>query len=112
MRVAPEDLRPGDFVAVLYQVVEFPSFFWFDAPLTERHEPVRMRCLPADGGQPLKVKAVCLPFVFAKHPCGRRQTLDVRAVQLARLDGEYARKVWKHLRGDRPPGDLLAALNA
>jgi hypothetical protein len=96
--VAPEDLRRGNFVAVLNEVVEFPSFFWCDSVPTDRGELVRARYLPAGGGMPLKVKAICLPFVFVKPPSGPSQTIDVRKVQLVRLEKCYAKTVWKKLR--------------
>src|SRR6185312_5453292 len=40
---APEDLRRGDFVAVLSEVVELPSFLWCDVSASERGELVRIR---------------------------------------------------------------------
>jgi hypothetical protein len=99
--VAPEDLCCGDYVAVLNEVAELPSFFWCDTPTSERHEPVRMRCLPSKGGAPLKIKAICLPFVFVKSPSGKGETLDIRRTQLARLDKRYGKTVWKAL-GKQP----------
>jgi len=96
--VAPEDLMRGDCVAVLNEVVEFPSFFWCDSVLSERHELVRMRCLPANSGTPLKVKAICLPFVFVKSPIGEYEAIDIRQVQLVRLKKHYAKTVWKNIR--------------
>jgi hypothetical protein len=93
--VAPEDLKCGDFVGVLSQVVEFPSFFWCESFASERDEVVRVRYLPAQGGVPRKIKAVCLPFIYAQTPCGQGQILDVRQVQLVRLRRRYAKTVWK-----------------
>lgn len=96
--VAPEDLQRGDFVAILHEVAEYPSFFWMDAVPCERDAMVRVRCLPADSGQPLKVKAICLPFLFVESPRRRLRTLDVRQVQLARLTRRYAKTVWTAFR--------------
>lgn len=96
--VAPEDLRCGDFVAVLNEVVEFPSFFWCDWESGDRDEPVRVRCAPAEPGTPWKIKTICLPFVFVKSPMGLYQTIDVRQVHLVRLTKRYAGTVWKTLR--------------
>ena len=40
------------------------------------NEPVRIQWRPDDGGMPLKIKAICLPYVFAKAPTGHRRILD------------------------------------
>ncbi|MBX7166831.1 MAG: hypothetical protein K1X74_10910 [Pirellulales bacterium] len=100
--IAPEDLRRGDFVAVLSEIVELPSFLWNDTWPSGRDELVRLRCLPAEGRIPQKVKAVCLPFVFVKLPCGKFQTIDIRLTKLVRLEEEYARTVWKAMKPRRP----------
>jgi hypothetical protein len=96
--VAPEDLKRGDRVAILTEVVEFPSFYWFEGSLGERDELVRVRCIPAGSGLPLKVKAICLPFVLVKTPSGDRETVDVRKVQLVRLNKGYAKEVIRYHR--------------
>jgi len=96
--VAPEDLRCGDFVAILSELIELPSFFWDNTVPSERGELVRLRRLPTDERAPLQVKAICLPFVFVQWPSGRCQTLDVRLETLARLERGYAKQVWKSLR--------------
>lgn len=97
-RVAPEDLRRGDFVGILSETVELPSFFWCDTLPCARSELVRISYLPTEGRVPLKVESICLPFVFVKLPGGQYQTLDVRLTSLARLEKEYAKTVWKALR--------------
>lgn len=96
--LAGEDLRCGDFVAILHEIVEWPSFFWTcDPQLLPPDELVRLTCRSSDGGTPLKVKAISPPFVFVKKPCGQHLTLDVRQHRLARLSPEYARIAWKTL---------------
>ena len=97
--VAAEDLECGDFVAVLDQIFEFASFMWSTDPhMLPPHEPVRILCRPSDSGRPLKVKAICLPFVFVKPPRGKHKTLDVRQCRFVRLNQHYAKKVWRKLR--------------
>jgi hypothetical protein len=96
--VAPEDLERGNFVAILNEVFEFPSFMWCDCVPAERDQLVRLRCLPMHAGVPLRIKSLCLPFVFVKSPFGHYQTVDVRKVQLVRLKDTYAKTVWKALR--------------
>jgi hypothetical protein len=96
--VAPEDLQRGNFVAILNEVFEFPSFMWCDCMPGERDQLVRLRCLPTHAGVPLRIKSLCLPFVFVKSPYGYYQSMDVRKVQLVRLEDCYAKCVWKTLR--------------
>lgn len=96
--VAPEDVRCGDFVSILNEVVEYPSFLWWcDPQLLAPNEPVRVKWRAPDEGTPLKVKAICLPFLFVKAPSGQHRTLDLRQCQLVRLREDYAQMVWKTL---------------
>ena len=97
--LSAEDLKCGDFVGILHEIIEWPSFFWdCDPQLLPPHEPVRLTCRAAAGGTPLKVKAICLPFVFVKQPCGQHQTLDIRRHKLVRLSDDYAQLVWKAMQ--------------
>jgi hypothetical protein len=101
--VAPEDLRCGDFVAILSEIDEWPSFFWCcDSGMWPRDEPVRLRRLGAGDASPLKIQSICLPFVFVKTSANTYRTLDVRLCQLARLSPVYAKKVLKKLRKKTP----------
>lgn len=96
-RVSGEDLACGDYVAVLTQIVEFPSFFWDSCTSTSPGELVRMQVIPQDAGTPLKVVAICLPFVYVRHPQGMLHTLDTRKAQLARLDRRCAKLIIRRL---------------
>jgi hypothetical protein len=90
--LAPEEIRAGDFVAVLHEIVEWPSWFWCDdATLGPREEVVRMCVTPRDVAAPLEVCAVCLPFVLIREPCRRERIVDIRRQRLARLDAAFAR---------------------
>lgn len=102
--VAPEDLRRGDFVAILSAVVELPSYYWPGTMSCERDEVVRIRYLPTDDRTPLKIKEICLPFVFVKQSNGDYKTIDIRLASLVRLERGYAKAVWKALQ---PPGENL-----
>lgn len=94
--VAPEDLNCGDYIAALNVIYQFPSFLWCcDSSAVEPGEPVHVQFRAPGAGTPLKIKAICLPFVFVKLPNGSTQTLDVRQVQFVRLAPEYAKAVWK-----------------
>ena len=98
-RVAGEDIACGDFVAVMSEIVELPSFLWDStAASLAPDETVRLRLVPADAGQPYKVIAVCLPFVYVKTHRGSVVIIDSRRRQLVRLDYHCARGVWKKLK--------------
>jgi len=102
--VAGEDLACGDYVSLLNETVDFPSFLW-DAcgACLSPHELVRLRLIPENTGQPLKVIAICLPFVYAKTPRGEVATLDTRRAQLVRLDRKCAKLIWKEIRSGTSP---------
>jgi hypothetical protein len=106
--LAPEEIRPGEFVTPLHVIAELPSFFWCGDGWTLPHdEPVRIRFTPTSDGLPLKVKSVCLPFVLVKQASGGRQTLDLRKCQLARLDRRYAKRAWKaYKKAQRRPATV------
>ena len=94
-----EDIRRGDVVAILEMVYEYPSFLWSDDPhVLPPHEPVCVRWRSQHTKKPLKVKAICLPYILVKTPKGRHGTLDVRQCRLIRLSDCYARKAWKQFR--------------
>jgi hypothetical protein len=97
--LAPEEIRPGDCVAVLHEIYEYPSWYWCSDPaLANREETVRLRTIPRDEAVPLRVDSVCLPFVLVRRPCGRHATLDVRRYRVARLDARYAKAAAKVYR--------------
>ena len=98
--VAGEDLHLGDRVTLLDEIVEFPSFPWcLDPQFHAKEEPVRVRYLPDDAGEPLTVEAICLPFVLVRHASDRATTLDLRRHRLVRLSRPYADAAAKALSG-------------
>lgn len=97
--LAPEDIHVGDYLAVLNVVYEWPSFFWCsDSALEDRKKPVRIEFTPERGGIPLKVKAVCLPFVMVSDPNGNHLPLDVRQHRVAKLATDYGKESWAALK--------------
>lgn len=91
--LAPEDLRVGDYVALLRTLYEVPTFFWCGEPsLEDRSELIVLRMLPDQPTLPLQIEAVCLPFVLVSSPSGEPRSLDIRRHQLARLDARFARQ--------------------
>jgi hypothetical protein len=98
-RIAGEDLKPGDFVTMLTEMIELPSFLWCcDSVATPKDELIRLRYLPREAGEPFKVIAVCLPFVYTKRANGKLTTFDTRKHQLGKLDNLSGKKAWKRLR--------------
>jgi hypothetical protein len=98
-RIAGEDSQRGDYITVLNETFEIPSFLWYCTSSTlPPDEPERSRYMSREAGQPLKVIAVCLPFVYAKRPTGNLYTFDTRRHQLVRLAPECGRSVWKAMR--------------
>ena len=98
-RVAGEDIAGGDYVTVMNEIIELPSFLWCcsDASLAP-DELVRLRCTARNAGQPYKVIGVCLPFVYGKTPRGRITVIDTRQQQIVRLDKDCANAVWAKMK--------------
>jgi hypothetical protein len=98
-RIAGEDIAKGDYVTVLSEIIELPSYLWGCSGLSQPiDEPVRTRYLPRAVGEPYKVVAVCLPFVYAKRPTDNLTAFDIRQQQLARLDRDTGRSLWNQMR--------------
>ena len=94
-----EDLACGDYVAVMHTTVDIPSYMWDACGVSlSPHETVRLKYIPDDAGRPLKIIAVCLPFVYAKTPEKQTEIIDTRRMQLVRLDRQCAQAAWKELR--------------
>jgi hypothetical protein len=120
-RLAPEDVLPGQYVCVL---ARHEVYHRFDCT-QDRFVGHRVRDLPAmdsegddhaggRAGQPLRVLAVCLPFAVVQmvgppRPADEGEavqaparSLDLRQVELARVDAGYAR-AFAEARGCAPP---------
>ena len=97
--VSPEDLAVGDYIAITRYVIEAPSFFWCcDESIRQREELARIWLMPRDIQPPLKVYDICLPFVLTKTADRRYKSLDLRMLQVVRVDPKYGRKVRKRYR--------------
>jgi hypothetical protein len=98
-RIAGEDIACGQFVTVINEIIELPSYLWSCSSLAiAPDEPIRLRYMPGNAGQPCKVIGVCLPFVYVKKHSGSVTAIDTRQRQLVRLDYDCARAVWKRMR--------------
>jgi hypothetical protein len=102
--VAAEDLQRGDYVAIAAEIVEFPSHLWSDTAHSLRPDELVRIAFRADG-MPLKVKAICLPFILAKEPGGQARILDSRAHRLVRLGRDFAKRAWRAMKRGRGQDD-------
>jgi len=94
--VAPEDLRVGDFVAILLEDCQYPTHYWvWFSPDVPEGQPVRLTFMPTDDiGVPLKVAAICLPFIAVENADGEKRSLDLRQCKLGRLTEDYVAATW------------------
>lgn len=98
--LAPEDIRPDDYVAVLSCVAEYLPLFCIEDVQWMKVEPVRVAWMPPHGLQPMRVIDVCLPFILVRTIDGSHATLDVRRWRLARVSRRFGKKVFKRLTRD------------
>lgn len=94
--VAPEDLRVGDFVTILLTDCQFPTHFWqWFPPKVPEGQPVTLTFMPSDNiGVPLKVVAICLPFVAVENADEEQRSLDIRQCKLGWLSKDYVAVTW------------------
>ncbi len=95
--LAPEDIRPGDYVSLLHVVSEFVPFFCIEDLDFRRVEPVRVTRMPWTI-EPMEVVEVCLPFVLVRRPDGKHETLDVRRHGIARLSQRFGKRAFKRFK--------------
>lgn len=99
--IAPEDVRPRMYIALLHEVEE-KTCFWCDCD-DESWRDRRKRfelSLPWDV-EPQRVKAVCLPFILVETTKGEVETIDTRRYRLAQLPERYGRVAFAKLRKER-----------
>lgn len=109
-RVAADDVRPGMWLTVSRDVCELPSFFWgCETPAEEQAIPVRWEFTPRDSGSPLRVRGVCLPYVFVEDIKGTTRTIDLRQTEVTQLHKEYVDVVRKFARKKKKRKQKLKA---
>lgn len=92
--LAPEDVAPGQFVAILHEVVNTPRWAFDEGVWTLRPSPGSHAQAPEEFDVPMRVVAVCLPFVLVTCAPGGLRQVDVRRARLALLSAEYAAKAF------------------
>ena len=95
--LAPEDIKTGQYVSALYQIVEAPKFSCFE-PSLGTFETAPVRWLPDDPAEILRVVEVCLPFVLVRNPYGYSHVIDVRRYRLARVPKSFGKAVFKAIQ--------------
>lgn len=99
MPLAPEDVIPESYIAVHTMMKELPLWYLDSDELKYSSDrPRRIKRVPGNAGRPFKVKAVCLPYVYALAPDGEPHTLDLRQCRLVRLDDQYGRMVFQAMK--------------
>ena len=88
----PEDIAVGDDVAILLTSSQSPTFNWYglDTSILPIEQPITITYLPYGDQEALVVQQICLPFIICKTFDDRHRYLDVRQVQLARLNKSFA----------------------
>lgn len=84
-------------------VCEFEHSIQFISGCSEayREPEVRSVTVRAWDSVPLRVRAVCLPYVFVRTPDRKHRTIDTRATKLVRLPERYAERVVAALHEER-----------
>ena len=98
--LAPEDISTGMYVAILHetwQLIPCDQTAWRGRIV----DPLEVTIRPCDDCHPLRVKAVCLPFVAVSAAEDGTRVLDVRRHRLGAVDPAFARLVWKRLREEK-----------
>lgn len=94
---APEDLRRGDVVVRMYDTCQVLRST--DGAVEDRPAYVveRVRYVPCDAGEPLRVRAVCLPFVYVVKPDEAVEAIDLRVASIAKLPRKAGRRAFDAL---------------
>lgn len=102
-RLHPEDISVGDAILVSETQYEIPSFLWCGADTfaLPPESPVRISLKACPNQAPLKVKAICLPYILCRDSKRRARLLDVRQVQLMKLARSFSDSFRKALKEER-----------
>jgi len=100
--LAPEDIRAGMYIAVLNErKTTWPWFLTAEDIFYDRVKPFVCSVIPTEGGKPLRVIEVCLPFVLIENERGQTKTLDVRTSSLVQMSDRYGRESFRRATESR-----------
>jgi hypothetical protein len=96
--VAPEDIRPGQYVIITHMVFEgLPHTYLQEPPGTRPIELLRVAFM-SQHCTPMRVVDVCLPVIVIKAWDGEQNVIDARRVRLARVPLRFGRDTMARLR--------------
>ncbi|MGP1310525.1 MAG: hypothetical protein ACTS27_10040 [Phycisphaerales bacterium] len=103
--LAPEDVRPGMYVAVLREKHDHECAIEWKSEFHAGRKSVRYRCVdipePSEN-QPVFVEAVCVPFVLVRGSGDASRVLDLRRVDLIRLKKAFAEFALARMKPEDP----------
>ena len=88
---SPEDIQIGDYVVRTHRRYQLVPCNVERSVTGEAIEPIILYAWPYDAGEPLKVRAVCLPFVMTENQYGSREAVDTRQDVLMKVSKAYAK---------------------
>lgn len=89
---SPEDIQVGDYVVKIYRRYQLAPCDIERSITGEAVKPIVLYGWPYDAGEPVKVRAVCLPFLVVQSCMhDSREVIDTRQDVLTRVDKAYAK---------------------
>ncbi len=98
-QVRADDVCVGDYVVVMHESYDFVSMACFSDADSTKVE--RVTVLPNETKPPVRIEAVCVPFLMVKAVGGKRTMVDMRRVQLGQVSSRFGRSVFAALRPKR-----------
>lgn len=89
--LSPEDIQVGDQIALTHIHIQLVPDMIEVFLAGQTIEPIRMTAMPGDSGWPIKVLAVCLPFLMTETVTGSRCVIDTRRYEFVRVSDAYAK---------------------
>lgn len=88
---SPEDILVGDFVAITHTRYQLLPDNLDVVQGGAEVEPIYLTAMPSESGTPLKVVALCLPFLMTEDASGMRIVVDTRREVLIKVSTAYAK---------------------
>lgn len=98
--LAPDDVRPGMYIAPLLRLDERQPNVFDATPTVSADGVIRSVRIPTGSATPALVVDVCLPYLFVRSPRGTYRVLDGRRFKLARVSDAFGTRVFRQLAKD------------
>ena len=92
--IAPEDIVRGQYLVIMGEIEEIEPFFCTSDLLEKQSLPIRYERM-CGYIEPIRVLAVCVPFILIRYVTGQVRSLDCRQTRFARVDAAYGQLVWR-----------------